>query len=191
MHDDDARALIAAAIPADATATCWAELGAGTGTFTRALATLLGPRGHVYAVDHDRSAVAALTRLAREEGTDARAAVTAVHGDLTDADLLRALGDGPLDGLVLANALHFVAAEAQPAVLARLAGWLRPGGRIVLVEYEERGPSRWVPAPIPFARLARIAPPECTAPIRVGVRRSAYGGQLYAAFLERVRRQPA
>jgi len=74
--------------------------------------------------------------------------------------------------------------------LARLAGWLRPGGRIVLVEYEERGPSRWVPAPVPFARLARIAPPECTAPVRVGVRRSAYGGQLYAAFVERVRGQP-
>jgi SAM-dependent methyltransferase len=190
MHDDDARALIEAAIPAGDTAARWAELGAGTGTFTRALATLLGPRGHVYAVDRDRTAVAALARLAREDGMGARAAVTPVPGDLTDADLLRVLGNRPLDGVVLANALHFVAAEQQPAVLARLAGWLRPGGRIVLVEYEERGPSRWVPAPVPFARLARIAPPECTAPVRVGVRRSAYGGQLYAAFVERVRGQP-
>jgi SAM-dependent methyltransferase len=185
MHDDDARALIAAAIPAGDAATRWADLGAGTGTFTRALSALLGPRGHVHAVDRDPDAVAALARLARDDAMRSRAAVTVLRGDLADADLLRRLGGASLDGILLANALHFVPAVEQPTVVARLVGWLRPGGRLVLVEYEERGPSRWVPAPVPFARLAAIAPPDASTPVRVGVRRSAYGGQLYAAFLTR------
>ena len=185
MHDEDARTLIAAAIPVADGVTRWADLGAGTGTFTRALAVLLGPRGHVHAVDRDPEAVTALARLARADAMRGRAAVTALQGDLTDVDLLRVLGDAPLDGMLLANALHFVPAAEQPAVLTRLVGWLRPGGRLVLVEYEERGPSRWVPAPVAFARLTAIAPPGASAPVRVGVRRSAYGGQLYAAYLTR------
>ena len=35
----------------------WADIGAGTGAFTLALAYLLGPGGQVIAVDRDRGAL--------------------------------------------------------------------------------------------------------------------------------------
>src|SRR3989442_10992843 len=50
MDSDDAVALLKAAIPREP--GVWADLGAGTGTFTRALASLL-PGGRVYAVDQN------------------------------------------------------------------------------------------------------------------------------------------
>jgi len=38
----------------------WADLGAGEGTFTRALSEILGAASRIYAVDRDRAAVAEL-----------------------------------------------------------------------------------------------------------------------------------
>jgi len=58
MKIDDAQALIAGAVPRRA--GVWADLGAGDGTFTQALARLLEPGSRIYAVDRDRAALAAL-----------------------------------------------------------------------------------------------------------------------------------
>lgn len=46
----------------------WADLGAGSGTFTRALAELVGAAGTVYAVDRDARAMAWLTEGAERAG---------------------------------------------------------------------------------------------------------------------------
>ena len=59
MNARDARALIAPAV--DGPGGIWADLGAGTGTFTRALAGLLGPDCTIYAVDRDPHSVAELS----------------------------------------------------------------------------------------------------------------------------------
>jgi SAM-dependent methyltransferase len=177
---DDAVALVASAVPGPG---IWADLGAGRGTFSRALATLLGPRGHVFALDREPSSVAALSRP--RAGPDTAAPVTPLLADFTDATAWPSLGLPPLDGVLLANALHFVPADEQGAVLASLVTRLRPRGRLVLVEYEGRPPSRWVPHPVSLARLAAIAPAGVTPPARVGMRRSAYGGWMYAAVCER------
>jgi ubiquinone/menaquinone biosynthesis C-methylase UbiE len=173
MEIDDAAALIAPAVP-NAGGT-WADLGAGRGTFTRALARLLGPDGRVHAVDRDAAAMASL-----------RGATIATHvADFTAPGVERALALLPLDGVLLANALHFVPRDAQPALLERLAAWLVPNGRLVVVEYEGRTPSRWVPYPVSLERLGAVTPEGMTAPVRVGERRSAYGGTMYAAWSAR------
>ena len=63
MKTDEAVALIEAAV--GDRAGVWADLGAGEGTFTRALVELLGPTSRVYAVDQDASAVAAIARWSK------------------------------------------------------------------------------------------------------------------------------
>jgi hypothetical protein len=89
-----------------------------------------------------------------------------------------------LDGALFANALHFMADARQPELLARLARGIRPGSRIVVVEYEGRRPSRWVPYPVAFARLEAIAREAGLAePVATGSRSSAFGGTMYVAVM--------
>jgi SAM-dependent methyltransferase len=126
----------------------WADLGAGSGAFTLALADLLGGRGSIVAVDRDRRAL--------DEG--ARAVQRAFPGAyLTTlvADFTAPLDVGRLDAIVMANSLHFVR-DPRP-VLVRLVGLLRPGGRFVLVEYDTDGGNHWVPFPMSYPTWERLA----------------------------------
>ena len=174
MDVRDAIALIAPAVPRGGT---WAELGAGSGTFTRGLASLVGPTGRVLAVERDRRMT---ERLARLGGDPDEAEVHAVVADFTGA-----LDLPPLDGVLLANSLHFVPSDTQAETLERIARRVRAGGRVVLVEYEREIGSRWVPYPVAFARLRELGRAAgLGAPMRVGERRSAVGGTMYAAWLE-------
>ena len=111
MEQEEAVALIGAAVM-DVGGT-WADLGAGTGTFTRALASLIGASGVVYAVDQDAHALRTLSRAPQDA---ANAAIRTVVGDFTEAVELP-----PLDGVVLANALHFVPYADQARVLRQVA----------------------------------------------------------------------
>jgi ubiquinone/menaquinone biosynthesis C-methylase UbiE len=175
----DAAALIAGAIPKRG--GIWADLGAGEGTFTRALAELLGPDSTIYAVDRDASAVAALELWA----PTAKAEVIAVAADFTRTFELPGLDGTLLDGLLLANALHFV--RDADVALARLAALVKPGGRVVFVEYNRRAASRWVPYPIPATRLPALAASAgLSTPTVTATRPSDYGGEIYVAVAERL-----
>jgi SAM-dependent methyltransferase len=175
VNTSEAVALIEAAVPRrNAT---WADVGAGDGTFTRALVELLGPASRVYAIDRDARAVASLRRWAEREG----ASVMPVETDFTLPLELPEL----LDGLLVANALHFVRDAA--AVLAGLAALVRPGGRIVIVEYDRRAASRWVPYPISTDRLPALAASAgLSTPMITATRPSAFGGILYVAAADRL-----
>jgi SAM-dependent methyltransferase len=164
----------------------WADLGAGSGTFTFALAELLGPEGRVVAVDRERAALDALRRgveaRARRGDEDGAAGVTPALGDFADLAGVAELEGLTLDGALFANALHF---EPDPgATLRSVRGRLGPDGRLVVVEYQDRPPNPWVPHPLPVARLEELAAAVGLEPPRVvGERPSSYGGVLYCAWL--------
>jgi ubiquinone/menaquinone biosynthesis C-methylase UbiE len=177
MTDSEAADLLRPAV-AVAPGAHWADLGAGTGTFTRALATLLGMDAQLYAVDADERALRSIRQWA--ERTPDAPAVRILPGDFTKRMPLP-----PLDGIVMANALHFV--RDQPAAVALAASYLRPGGRLVVIEYQDRPASRWVPHPVPAARLAELAADAGLSSVRVvATRPSAYGGQMYVAMAVRL-----
>lgn len=169
MHLDDAVTLIQPAVFGHD--GIWADLGAGSGLFTRALEQVLSSESHIIAVDSSASAFAELERLASHSAN-----VTALRADFTGNLSFRE----PLDGILLANSLHFV--KDATTVLASLVRLLRPGGRVVLVEYDRRSASRWVPFPIGIADLPRLAVAAgLTKFTVVESRPSDYEGIIYAA----------
>ena len=124
----------------------WADLGAGTGAFTLALAELVGADGKVIAVDRDRGALRELERAVRPGGA---AVATQV------ADFTKDLALPALDGLVMANSLHFV--RSKPPVLARVRELLKASGRLLLVEYDADKGNHWVPYPLSFETWRELA----------------------------------
>ncbi len=169
MNEREAAEFIASAV--GASAGTWIDVGAGTGTFTRALRSLLGPERRIHAVDNDPAAIAALRGI----GDD----VVPVLADFSKPFDLAAPGAPPFDGMLLANALHFVPDAEQ--VLKRLVKLLAPT-RVVIVEYDRRAASRWVPFPIASARWPELASAAGLTDARVTARRrSRYAGELYAA----------
>ena len=117
----------------------WADLGSGEGAFTLALAELVGPDAEIVAVDKDRRALRALE--ARFE--------TLV------ADFTRPLNLHDLDGVIMANSLHFVR-DKQP-LLHSVREMLRPGGRLIIVEYGADRGNVWVPFPFTYAQWEKLA----------------------------------
>ena len=177
MEDDDAIALIRAAVTRPG--GVWADLGAGSGMFTRALATLLGPTGTVYAVDSDPAALRELAGYAT--ATDPGATVRTIVGDFTGP-----LELPPLDGVVVANALHYVSYSDQPAVVRRIASLLNEAAPMVVVEYDRRDANQWVPYPITPAALTALARDAgLGAPTVLGTRPSRYSGTMYSAVVRR------
>jgi SAM-dependent methyltransferase len=177
MYVRDAGRLVAPAVGSGGT---WADLGAGRGTFAAALARLLGPGGTVYAVERDESSARALDELTRRKHNN-QSRIIVMRGDFTQPLALPAL-----DGALLANALHFVRSTDQASLLRRVGGQLQRGGRIVVVEYDDRPPSRWVPFPVSLTRLRDLArEADLDEPRVIGRTGSAFGGTMYAAQLDR------
>ena len=159
----------------------WADLGAGTGVFTLALAERVGPGGRIYAVDQDQRALRELrdtlnemTRGADRIGPEIETLTADFAGHLPLRDL---------DGILLANSLHFQ--KDACAVLRRLRRLVKPGGRVLVVEYDVQRRSPWVPFPLPAALFGTVA--ECAGLVRprlIAERPSAYHGHAYSAVAE-------
>lgn len=166
--------LIQPAVPAAESPQTWADIGAGTGLFTQAMDQILPEKSTVIALDKSPHPLWYLKlercQLRVEEG-----------------DFERTMDLPLLDGMIMANALHYT--QEPERVLKSLLEYLRPGGRLVLVEYDtDRPMPPWVPYPVSILRLEGMADgagwkqPEITGQIP-----SAYGhSQIYVAVLERM-----
>ena len=171
MNHQDHVALLRPGIPTSG--GVWADLGAGTGAFTLALAEIIGPGGEIVAVDKDGRA---LHHLAAAFA----ARFPQVSLSTQTADFTRPLALPPLDGIVMANSLHFV--RNKGAVLALVRGYLRPNGRLLIVEYNTDRGNQWVPYPFSYPtweRLARHAGFAQTQ--RLHARPSRFLGEIYSA----------
>ncbi len=147
MNHADHVDLLRGGIPAPG--SLWADLGAGSGAFTLALAELIGPNGVIHAVDQDRRALSELARSMQD-----RFPAVALHTHA--ADFTRPKHDlPPLDGVVMANSLHFH--RHKEPILSLIRSYLKPGGRLLLVEYNVDRGNPWVPHPISYPTWEALA----------------------------------
>jgi ubiquinone/menaquinone biosynthesis C-methylase UbiE len=155
----------------------WADLGSGGGAFTMALADLLGPGARIVSVDRDGGAL-------REQRRAMEAGFPGAAVDYRQADFTRPLDLPELDGVLMANSLHFV--RRREPVLERVRRALRPGGRLLLVEYDADRGSPWVPHPMSYRTWERIAADAGFEGTRELARRpSRYLGAMYSALSRR------
>ncbi|HET9949976.1 MAG TPA: methyltransferase domain-containing protein [Longimicrobiales bacterium] len=108
-----------------------ADIGAGTGIFSIPLARAVGQEGQVLSVEVDPGFLPMIERKAREQGV---ANVRTVLGEFTDPKL----PTREVDVAFFHDVLHHI--EDRAAYLRTLAGYLAPGGRIVVVDYDENVP---------------------------------------------------
>jgi predicted methyltransferase len=140
-----------------------ADLGAGGGYFTFRLARAVGPSGVLYVVDTDRDMTFALAEAAARNGLRN---VVVVDARPEDACLSE-----PVDLVFLANTYHHI--PDPSSYFERLAGRLRPGGRVAIVEAR----------PIGLHRLIGHATPP--AQIRASLERAGYRTVADLGFLPR------
>ena len=127
----------------------WADLGAGSGAFTLALRELTGAQASIYAVDRDKARLGELERAWRMRFGDA------ANLHLLQADFTRPLDLPVLDGVLMANSLHFYKDKVN--VLRHVGTLLKPGGRLLVVEYAVDVGNVWVPYPCSFEKFHLLA----------------------------------
>ena len=106
-----------------------ADIGAGPGYFTLRLARAVGPRGHVYAVDPEPRSLERLRRRLERLGVRN---VTPVLSRGDDPHLPA----GACDLVLIIDTYHHFPDGA--AFLRRAAGALKPGGRLVGIDFQKR-----------------------------------------------------
>jgi SAM-dependent methyltransferase len=128
----------------------WAEFGSGGGLFTLALVELTRPDARIYSIDWDKHALKRQSNLIRENFPSREAGIIYLHADYTTLLDLPAL-----DGVLIANSLHFQ--ENKLSLLKKINGYLRPGGCMLLVEYNSDRGNHWVPYPLSFGTWQQLA----------------------------------
>ena len=126
----------------------WADLGSGAGAFTLALAELIGPQGSIYSVDKNQGSL-------REQEQAMRTRYPATTVNYLTADFTRRLDLPLLDGVVMANSLHYV--RQKDVMLQQVRSYLKPAGRFLLVEYNADHGNMWVPYPLSYGTWESLA----------------------------------
>lgn len=137
----------------------WADLGAGSGLFTRALASVISS-GTIYAVDKGNMPLMEINDLVQ---------IQKIIKDFTHENFRLDL----CDGILMANSLHYVADKST--FIRRIKRMLKTQGVLIIIEYERDTSNSWVPYPIRFQELKKIAI-ECgfTSCMKIGEESSVF-----------------
>lgn len=156
MNAADAIKLIEKGITGDEP-QLWTDLGCGSGTFTRALASLLPVGSKVLAVDKERQDLPNF-----------------IQADLINDDLQL----GALDGILMANSLHYV--MDKPQLIRKFNA-----PKLLIVEYDTSRSNPWVPYPIDYTTLEQLAASLDYNIVKLATQPSRFGGTMYSALLSR------
>lgn len=143
MNHTDHVNLIKPAILDETPNASFADLGAGSGAFTLALRQLISESANIYAVDKDSSSLNQLKREYETRFGDS----TKLH--LITADFSKSLNLPPLDGILMANSLHFFKDKIK--VLKHIKTFLKPNSKLIMIEYNVDKGNLWVPYPFSFS----------------------------------------
>ncbi len=138
-----------------------ADIGSGTGYFSVRFAHMLS-KGRVYGVDIEPDMVKYLAERAKKEGL---ANLTSVAGAPDDARL-----PAKVDLIFLVDVYHHI--DNREAYFRKLAGSLKPGGRIAIIDFRMDSPS----GP---PKSARIAPDR----VKMELKKAGYAVAGEHAFL--------
>lgn len=120
------------------------DLGAGTGYFTWRLAEQVGPAGRVIAVDIQQGMLDRLEQNIQDRGVQNVQIVLGKPGDPR-------IPPGYADLVLLVDVYHEL---AQPeTIMEHVRRGLKPGGRVVVIEYRKEDPS----IPLPPVRKMTVA----------------------------------
>jgi cyclopropane fatty-acyl-phospholipid synthase-like methyltransferase len=108
-----------------------ADIGAGSGLFTRPIAKKTGETGTVYAIDIDPDLLKHIEKTARDEKLSNVRTIMAAEDDPRIPE--------PVDLILLVDTLHHI--KGQGAYLKSLRRYLRPSGRIAVIDFSESWPA--------------------------------------------------
>ena len=108
-----------------------ADIGAGTGYLSRRMAQVLGNSGSVLAVDVQPEMIGILTKLSQQQG------LSIIKPSLGAEDDVK-LPPDVLDLAIMVDVYHELAYPYE--VLASIVRALKPGGRLVFIEYRAEDP---------------------------------------------------
>ncbi|MFT3747329.1 MAG: class I SAM-dependent methyltransferase [Agriterribacter sp.] len=166
MKISDATNLISRAIDSTIPQT-WADFGCGTGTFTYALAECLQAGTTIYAIDAVQQYLTPYRNNIKINFEKAN-----FEKDMLQLPLL--------DGILMANALHYV--KEKNVFLEKAVQYFPGNKKLLIVEYDTSSANQWVPFPINFNSLKTLLIKtgyEKTE--KLGEFNSAFGGKMYAA----------
>jgi ubiquinone/menaquinone biosynthesis C-methylase UbiE len=153
-------------------ASHWADLGCGTGLFTKALASILTAGSLITAVDKNNDSLKNL------KGTYNDVTVETLQQDFTTITL-----DTPLDGILMANSLHYV--TSQNNFIKHLKTQVKKEGSIIIVEYDTEKSNPWVPYPVNYNKLKMLFEENGFINIEpIGRQKSVYGAVIYSVIIK-------